>query len=423
MPSSLTIGPYEIRSILLGLASKACLHHERQPAFLFAASALDDGESLLHRTGLAPSVRQDVADDILRLFALPDTLSGTLLDLPTLAEWGDALARQWNGHPEALVFHTSGSTGKPGVWSHPFSVLEQEVRFLASLFLGRSRILTIVPRHHVYGFIFSVLLPQALKCPVVTVPPFPSPSFLSGLRKGDLILAFPLFWKAMAQLLDTDRHHLPDGVCGISSTGPCPAEIIHRLLEKGLERMTEIYGSTETSAVGTRHHPDEPYTLLPYWQTCRSGTPGENDIVALRRHESSGAVSIPYPLPDDVSWTGERSFSPMKRKDKAVQVGGVNVYPERIAGIIETHPDVQACKVRLMRPEEGNRLKAFIVPTPDARGKIPGLEFRNWLARQLTSPETPRSFIVGDALPVTPIGKDCDWDIAEYHSHKGTPLS
>ncbi len=54
-----------------------------------------------------------------------------------------------------------------------------------------------------------------------------------------------------------------------------------------------------------------------------------------------------------------------------MQVAGINLYPERIAGIIREYPGVAEAEVRLMRPDEGDRLKAFIVMDG---GKIPDPE-------------------------------------------------
>ena len=76
--------------------------------------------------------------------------------------------------------------------------------------------------------------------------------------------------------------------------------------------------------------------------------------------------------------------------------------------MLAKHPAVQACRVRLMRPEEGERLKAFIVLnegyTPEHLGII-----RTYLAQRLTVHELPRTFTFGTELPASALGKDADW--------------
>lgn len=71
-------------------------------------------------------------------------------------------------------------------------------------------------------------------------------------------------------------------------------------------------------------------------------------------------------VPDILDWHDARAFRPKARKDKAVQAGSINVYPSHVVARLAAHPHVLECRVRLMRSEEGQRLKAFIMPQPAA---------------------------------------------------------
>jgi 4-coumarate--CoA ligase len=96
-----------------------------------------------------------------------------------------------------------------------------------------------------------------------------------------------------------------------------------------------------------------------------------------------------------------------------VQIGGINVFPARVADILHRHPKVRDCAVRMMRPEEGTRLKAFVVPSDEAAsGHDLTQELRQWLATQLEMVSMPKSFSFGPILPRTSSGKLVDWDIA-----------
>ena len=66
-------------------------------------------------------------------------------------------------------------------------------------------------------------------------------------------------------------------------------------------------------------------------------------------------------LPDETNILDGRFLVPLKRRDACVQVAGINVYPKHVEKILSQHPAVKTCRVRLMRPEEGTRLKAFVV--------------------------------------------------------------
>ena len=99
---------------------------------------------------------------------------------------------------------------------------------------------------------------------------------------------------------------------------------------------------------------------------------------------------------------------PLKRSDACVQVAGVNVFPKRVETVLSAHPAVKACRVRLMRPEEGERLKAFIVLNDGYSPGHLGI-IRTYLGQRLTVHELPRSFTFGNELPVSSMEKDADW--------------
>lgn len=325
-----------------------------------------------------------------------ETLDGTCIHKRLEALASDIQAC-WAG--ERLVFSTSGSTGVPKKCVQGVAWLVQETRFLAGLFRDGGRVVGLVPAHHIYGFLFTVLLPELLEVPVVDVDPM----FLGGLsdqlEPDDILVGFPFLWKKCGEIKMT----YPARITGVTSTGPCPQEIISQALHTGLTRMTEIHGSTETGGLGYRDSPFEPYRLMDHWLT-----PPANGM--LYRVHPQGRNPVGFPLPDVLVWEDERIYRPSGRIDKAVQVAGVNVYPERIRRVLMQHPLVADAAVRLMGSEEGDRLKAFIVATkPVSSPKAVIRELRDYLAHILSTPEIPRSFSIGPAVPRSTLGKDTDW--------------
>ena len=114
------------------------------------------------------------------------------------------------------------------------------------------------------------------------------------------------------------------------------------------------------------------------------------------------------PFPDKVEFVAPRGIFPLKRMDRIVQVAGVNVSLDRVEKVLQNEPAVKACRVRLMRPEEGKRLKAFIVLNEGYDEQILS-QIRKYLTSQLSSHEMPRAFTFGAALPTNSMGKDSDW--------------
>ncbi len=360
------------------------------------------------------------AADYAEFWGMPELAAALTPDLP-LEEWPVLVHAACQGRPQRIVFKSSGSTGQPTRSVQNYADMVAESHNLTANLDKTVRVIGVVPRHHIYGFYYLVMLPLALWVPVLSFPPLYTTLLSSCLRRGDLLVAFPLFWKSVAGL----GHRLPDGLDGSSSTGPCPALLILELMKLGLGQMLETYGSSETGGIGRRYHPEQPYVLFQHWELETS--PGSNasaeDAVAagrrIKRRLPDGKFGPVMDMPDLVEWCGERSFVPIRRTDQAVQVGGENVYPQRVADCIKAHPRVADCVVRLMRPEEGQRLKAFVVLKNDSLDNHSPI--RQEMARQLAkhcratlrAAECPRSFRFGPSVPKSSIGKDADWDISE----------
>jgi 4-coumarate--CoA ligase (photoactive yellow protein activation family) len=217
--------------------------------------------------------------------------------------------------------------------------------------------MSVVPRYHLYGCSFAFLLPIILDIEVLNTPFLSSSAIIDQLREGDLLVGFPLFWSHLTKL----KYACKRGIIGLTSTGPCPADVFAEVKSMGICHFYEIYGSSETGAVGIRTDYNHKFKLLSHWQK-------QTERTLLRT--ISPVHSQQLNLPDNVQWADDIHFQPIERLDKAVQVGGINVYPRAISEVIEEHPLVKYCRVRLMDEHEGNRLKAFVVPAEqDVDGK------------------------------------------------------
>jgi len=333
--------------------------------------------------------------------AVAEMLPEAGLDAPTSARfgaWCDAVASRPVRPPRSITFRSSGSTGAPRRTTHDLGALEREAAALARLVGARRRVVSAIPAHHAYGFIHSVLLPRHLpdaagRPDVVELRGRAVPQVGGLLRPGDLVLGHPLFW---ALLLQGTSGPLPPDIVGITSSAPCPAETALGLRRIGLARLLQIYGSAETAGIGWRDDPARPYRLLPGWR--RDG--GSDD---LRRD------GLLVPAPDRLAWVGEE-FEVLGRRDGAVQIAGVNVSPEQVGAYLARHPAVGAIAVRPMRPDEGVRLKAFVVPAGAAGDPVAlEAELRRFAAAGLSPAERPGAYSFGAALPRNMMGKLADW--------------
>ncbi len=293
-----------------------------------------------------------------------------------------------------INFLTSGSTGAYKKCPHTAAMIEEEAWGVRPEFEGVKRVVGLVPCHHLYGFTFTLMLPRVLQVQTQWLPALPTAPWQELLKEGDLVVAFPLFWKYWAEL----GTKFPQGVRAMSSTSPMKDETISALYDLGVEKFTEIYGASETGAIGRRHYAGEAFEVFDFWDI------DVKDQIRLKRKSQENWLV----LPDQADMESARFLRPLGRTDFCVQVAGINVYPKHVEEVLSQHPAVKECRVRLMRPEEGDRLKAFIVPNEGYNESHLGI-IRTYLSQKLTVHEMPRSFTFGPSLPVNAIGKAADW--------------
>ena len=329
-----------------------------------------------------------------------------LLARPCLDDWvaaaGAALRAGAAAGDMPLTFRTSGSSGSPKRCTHALAMLWQETLALTRLLPQRRRILSLVPSHHIYGFLFTVLLPRALGiADVLDLRSATPATVLREARAGDLVVAHPGWWEQAARLAP----RFADDDVGTTSTAPCPDPLAQALADAGL-RLLQIYGSSETAGVGWRFAAGDAFSLLPWW----SRTDSERELA--RALPDGGTAS--YPLQDRLAWEDAHRFRPLGRIDGAVQVGGVNVFPAYVAEVLCMHPKVAQADVRPMRPDEGRRLKAFVVPAAGSDlANCDALrdELLAWCAQRLSTAERPAAISFGERLPRQASGKPADWII------------
>ena len=336
-----------------------------------------------------------------------NAMFSTSVSAPAIDELCGAFAQsvldQWANGDRSLTFFTSGSTGKPKPCTHKESHLRQEVTSVAPIVADRTSAIVTVPMHHLYGFTFGLLLPLSLGVPIRSVPPLPT-LVEAQMRPGDIVIGIPLLLSRLVDMREwqTSSSQAGQDITLLTGTSPATFEIMHALQQQGF-RVLEFFGSSEMGVACCRLDPAGDFELLPHL-TREQGDEGD----CLVRNLPDGVVQR-YPLLDNVTWTGERSLQLGARIDKAVQVGGINVFPQHVASVLERHEGVRQCLVRLMRQDEGYRLKAFVVPEPDC--DVPALHkaLIRYAHSELGDVQRPGAYTFGAEIPRGPLGKPTDW--------------
>lgn len=345
--------------------------------------------------GLDSLARLDLVMAVARYFNLQDTgVEDYLTVRRGLADWVDLVG--WHlaqvGLDAKITFSSSGSTGPAKHITHARAVLDGEIdavlqdplRDLSS----QGRVLSLVPAHHIYGFLWTVLLPERSARAAIEVPLGAPTAVFRHAQPGDLIVATPFGWETLAKC----DLRLPEGLWGVSSGGPTTDKTWQAAQSIGLSRLIEVYGSSETGGLGWRIDAKAPFKLLPDI-TRQEGK--------LHRH---AAPQQNLDIPDRLQWLEADRFFVKGRKDTVVQVAGenVNLGEWRRACLAQTGAEDVAIRL------DDARLKAFVVTSGALQDKTEAA-MHSFLST-LPAAARPDRIRYGTELPRAANGKLMDWD-------------
>lgn len=229
-----------------------------------------------------------------------NSMEELLLRYQNLRSWRDIVLDSLQSYSEGLIFFTKGTTGVQKPIYQSFNDLLKEAKFLAKLFKNYNRLLTAVRIHHIYGFLYSILLPKFREFNSIEhLEVIPSNKFFEA-KNGTLIVSTPTIYSQISNLFG----EFNSNIGAISSTEPMSESLYNLLKERGISKIYEIYGSSETLGVGYRLEFNSPYRLFDYLEPN----------------------SIEPKLQDYIEWINKRDFKLKGRKDGAIKVRGYKKY-------------------------------------------------------------------------------------------------
>ncbi|GAA1030116.1 fatty-acid--CoA ligase FadD4 [Virgisporangium ochraceum] len=216
----------------------------------------------------------------------------------------------------------------------------------------------------------------------------------------------------------------------LHGAAPCPRDIKARILDWFGPVVYEYYGSTEVGTTIARPHEwlAHPGTVgrpasistLKILDTEGNEVPtGETGIVYMRQGEdrveyhndpgkTDGARRGGLMTVWDVGHVDADGFLYITgRAAELILVGGVNVYPAEIEGVLVSHEYVaDAGVVGAKDPEFGEVPLAHIALSSAAPREDEAIgEIRAYVAERLAKPKRPATYVVHQALPRDPNGK------------------
>lgn len=323
-----------------------------------------------------------------RIASFFDFDQSRLLDQPAerIADWASAAAAAISARLERFSFKSAARDARDGSCVHGAGDIFQDAAAAANLLYGRRRLLSFVAPHSLLGFELSVLTPNLLRIEAVDARGMTPETLSETLKFGDVLVATPSLWRYMMRETLT----APDNVMAVSFGEPMTPDLAVEMRKSGFGVMRELYGSTETGLVGWRDAPADPFLLCDHWRRCDD---------ALIRAAPDGALKSINAM-DLIEWADDRRFRLLGRKDGAVQIGAVNVFPAEVARALCAHDKIAACEVADGRRGDGvNRLIANIVlekgvPPNEKTAR----DIDAWCRRNLRQQERPRIYNFTDAL-------------------------
>ena len=336
--------------------------------------------------------------------AARDFPEGTSLISPRAGDPAE-LAQDARGLPEAelVKIFTGGSSGTPQLWSKTGENLFGEGFFLARHFAvtEKDRIVATVPPYHIYGLLFSVILPLVSSAAVIIdTPSFPGEIIdtIQG-HKATILACIPPHYRALREKkIGNSSLRL-----AFSSAGMLDAEDNDAFFVQNKLGIVEVYGSTETGGIASRNRSlgEASFTSFP--------------AVSWKVKDHRLCVRSPYlsselPTADDGFFTtGDRAeaakingFILKGRADGVTKVGGKRVDLEEVRALIQTAARVSDCVVMALA-EAGSREHRIVALVQGTEVDID--QIRNRLSNSLESYALPRLIKAINQIPLKENGK------------------
>lgn len=296
--------------------------------------------------------------------------------------------------------YTSGTTGTPTRCPKTAGQLVGEADTLRAMFdIGPGTpILATVPPHHVYGLLFSVLLP------LVSGASFARETVLHGeplasLARRDrsrVLVSVPAHLRALRSL---DPGGMPRFDRIFSSGAPLPRETYDDLEARFGWRVTSAYGSSETGGIGHRSHPDDPWTLF----TGVTIAIGDDQRLLVDSPFIDPSAQRPFATGDRVERAGENGFRLLGRADGVLKIGGTRVSIAELEHRLLAVPGIDDAAV--LPVEVGGARGTEVWAVVVSKVHLDARSVRHALVPVLEPVVLPRRVRVVDALPRDATGK------------------
>jgi long-chain acyl-CoA synthetase len=336
----------------------------------------------------------------------------------------------------ALIQYTGGTTDKPKgvILSHRALLANalQTRHWIGNLREGYECVLSVLPFSHSYGMTAAMNVPITLGAKMVILPTFVTEDVLKHIHKykPSLFPGVPTMYMAINQFKGVRRYGIQSIKACISGAAPLPIEVAEAFEKLTRGRLVEGYGLTEAGPVthsnplhGKRKVGSIGVPLpgtdarivdlvtgdpLPVGQIGELAVRGPQIMDGYWNQPEATKQALTedgWLLTGDVARMDEDSyFQIISRKKEMILAGKYQVYPRDVEEVLYEHPGVkEVAVVGLAAGEDGQRVKAYVVPRPGT--KLTKDELMALCKRRLQEYAVPWDIEFRDELPKSFVGK------------------
>jgi long-chain acyl-CoA synthetase len=338
----------------------------------------------------------------------------------------------------ALMTYTSGTTGLPkgAMLSYRSALFKASCAADCNGIGGDATLLAVAPVYHIAGMLMGINVTVYTGATTVLLHRFDPLAVMQAIERHRVT-----WWYSIAPMNVAVMDHPDAGRYDLSTLEANPSTSFGITLTQSLAgRWAEFtggcplfeaaYGLSETHTMDT-YMPREAVRWGTQGKPCTGvdirildpdtgaqkprGELGEIVLRSLgsfkgywnKPEATAGTLRDGWVRTGDMGRLDDDGYlSFVGRFKEMIKVSGYSVFPEEVEKLLIAHPAVaQAAVIGVPDPVRGEVVKAVIVPTAEARGRVDAEEIIAWARDHMSSYKAPRLVEFRDALPATGAGK------------------
>jgi long-chain acyl-CoA synthetase len=335
----------------------------------------------------------------------------------------------------AVIQYTGGTSGKMkgAMLTHHnlvANVVQSYSMYGENMVKGQETVLTATPLYHVYAMTSAMNLGIFIGAEILLFRKFDVTDVLEKVKKykPTFFPGVPRMYISFVNHPDIEKYKLSCLKTCSSGSAPLPVEVIKRFEKLTGATIGEGFGLSEASPSTHRNPPfgirkvgsigiPMPLTDCMIVDNAGNelGTKSVGELLLKGPQIMKGYWGNPEEtataLQDGWLHTGDLAmmdddgyFYIVGRKKEMIIVGGFNIYPQEIEGVLYEYPDIQeAAVVGIPHEEHGELVKAYVVPKDGMQIDLE--ELKGYCYTKLTPYKVPKVIEIREKLPRNTVGK------------------